>query len=223
MSKNLNLQSLLEFYDYRPPKSKGHASAINAVLGENIAIELMKHYFKGEGYEVTSVQPCTQGARRGHRLDIWFGLEKGDNKTIHQVEIKNWSAHSLGGIQVDKDWDQHRMEQHRKMVWGRRFNIENKVPAEIASEKVLTQMMIPDEYRQYKQHKALLCFWEPMHPEGKLIPLFEVPVISEAFNTLSVFSMSNYVSILLRQKIATLEVCMEEADARVDWLQQLYS
>jgi hypothetical protein len=90
------------------------------------------------------------------------------------------------------------------------------------SAKVLTKMSIPVDYRQY-EHKALLCFWEPMHPEGKPIPLFEVPVISEAFNTLSVFSMSNYVSILLGQKIATLEVDMKEADARVDWLQKLYS
>ena len=222
MSKNLNLQSLLKFYDYKDPTSEKHASAINAVLGENIAIELMKHYFEHDNYKVNSHQPCTQGTPRGSRLDRWFSLEKNDKKTIYQVEIKNWSAHSLGGIQVDKDWDQHRMEQHRKMVWGRRFNIENKVPAEKASAKVLTKMRIPDKYGQI-DHKALLCFWEPMHPEGKPIPLFEVPVISEAFNTLSVFSMSNYVSILLRQKIATLEVCMEEADARVDWLQQLYS
>jgi hypothetical protein len=126
MGKKLNLQSLLEFYDCKPPTSEKHASAINAVLGENIAIALMKHYFEHDEYKVTSHQPCTQGTSRGHRLDIWFALEKGDIKNIYQVEIKNWSAHSVGGIKVDQNSDERYMVKHRKIVWGERFNIQQR-------------------------------------------------------------------------------------------------
>lgn len=223
MTKNLDLSALLDFYDYHVEKSKTHATAINAVLGEDLAIFLMTHYFEHDGYKVSLKKPCTQGGARGHRLDIWFALEKENKKDIFQVEIKNWSAHSVGGIRVDKDFTEDSMVSHRKRVWKKRFNVERKVPAEKASEKVLTKMKIHDDFIEYQEHKALLCFWEPMHPEGKPDAFFEVPVNSESFAVMSVFSMSNYVSILLGQDIRTLEVEMKEADARVDWLQKLYS
>ncbi|MSR11747.1 MAG: DUF4212 domain-containing protein [Gammaproteobacteria bacterium] len=77
---------------------------------------------------------------------------------------------------------------------------------------------------------CLLCVWFVisfgcgiLFPEGKPVAFFEVPVNSESFDAMSVFSMSNYVSILLGRDIRTLEVEMKEADARVDWLQKLYS
>ncbi len=46
---NLNLKALLDFYDDRVPESVGHASAINAVLGEDLAIALVSDYFRRQG------------------------------------------------------------------------------------------------------------------------------------------------------------------------------
>jgi len=48
MKKKLNLRELLNFYDYKVPLSKTHASAVNAVLGEDLAIALLVHYLKGD-------------------------------------------------------------------------------------------------------------------------------------------------------------------------------
>ena len=83
-------------------------------------------------------------------------------------------------------------------------------------QKVLHQA----SYYHYK-HEALLCFWEPLHHKGELEAFFEVEVVSDAFKKLKVFSMSNYVSELLKTT-ETLEVEMADADARIDWLQKLY-
>jgi hypothetical protein len=70
-------------------------------------------------------------------------------------------------------------------------------------------------------HKALLCFWEPLHDEGKLEALFEVDVNSESFKILTIFSMSNFVTQLLKTT-ETLNVEMKNADARIDWLKKIY-
>jgi hypothetical protein len=39
LEMRLDLEQLLDFYDYRVQGSDTHASAINAVLGEDIAVE----------------------------------------------------------------------------------------------------------------------------------------------------------------------------------------
>ena len=52
MGKRLNLRELLNFYDYRVESSNTHASAVNAVLGEDLAVALLLHYFKSLGYGV---------------------------------------------------------------------------------------------------------------------------------------------------------------------------
>ena len=52
--------------------------------------------------------------------------------------------------------------------------------------------------------------------------MFEVSVNSDHFENLTVFSMSNYVSELLKQSDA-LEVELADAEARINWLNKLYS
>ena len=62
MKKKLNLRELLKFYDYKVPTSKTHASAINAVLGEDLAVALLVHHLKGVGLEVIALDGvCAQG------------------------------------------------------------------------------------------------------------------------------------------------------------------
>ena len=81
-------------------------------------------------------------------------------------------------------------------------------------------MRVPTEYKNYK-HEALLCFWEPLHHKGELEAFFEVDVLNESFKKLKVFSMSNYVSMLLKTT-ETIEVEMSATDARIAWLNKLY-
>ena len=222
MAKKLNLRELLNFYDYKVPSSNSHASAINAVLGEDLAVALLVHYLKGLGIEVIALdEVCTQGTQRGYRLDKWIAAKSASESIIYQVEIKNWSAHSIGGKSVLIDADEDYMRDFRMKRWRYQFHVEKQVSSQKGTLKVLTKMRIPTEYIYYK-HEALLCFWEPLHHKGELEALFEVDVQSDSFKRLKVFSMSNYVSQLLKTS-ETLEVEMSDADARIDWLKNLYS
>lgn len=68
----LNLIPLLQFFDEGIDGSQGHATACNAMMGEDLGIGLLKHYFENSGKKVIRVevsQPCTQGTQRGVRLD----------------------------------------------------------------------------------------------------------------------------------------------------------
>jgi hypothetical protein len=222
MKKKLNLRELLNFYDYKVPLSKTHASAVNAVLGEDLAIALLVHYLKGDGLEVVALDGvCAQGTQRGYRLDKWISVQSATESVIYQVEIKNWSAHSIGGKTVKLDADEDYMREFRTKRWLHQFNVDKQVPSQKETLKVLTKMRVPTDWSNYK-HEALLCFWEPLHHKGELEALFEVDVVSDAFKKLKVFSMSNYVSQLLKIT-ETLEVELPDADARIGWLNKLYS
>jgi len=222
MAKRLNLRELLNFYDYKVPSSLTHASAVNAVLGENLAVALLLHYLRGIGLGVIAVDGVPkQGTQRGYRLDKWIAVQSATDPIIYQVEIKNWSAHSLGGKVVKLDADEDHMREFRLQRWRHQFNELKQEPSQEKARKVLTQMRVPSDFSNYKQ-EALLCFWEPLHHTGELEAFFEVDVQSESFQKLKVFSMSNYVTQLLKSN-ETLDVEMIDADARIDWLNKLYS
>ena len=222
MTKKLNLRELLNFYDHRVPSSNHHASAINAVLGEDLAVALLVHYLKGVGLGVVVLdEVCTLGTRRGYRLDKWIAVESASESAIYQVEIKNWSAHSIGGKSVKPDADEDFMREFRLSRWLYQFNVEAQIPSQKETLKVLTKMRVPAEFSSYN-HQALLCFWEPLHYKGDIEAFFQVDVVSDAFKKLKVFSMSNYVRQLLKTT-ETLEVEMSYADARIDWLKNLYN
>jgi hypothetical protein len=221
MSKKIHLMSLLDFYDYKVKESETHASAINSVIGEDLAVALMTHFFNAEGFIVNALDlPCTQGTQKGYRLDKWIALESNEIKTIFQVEIKNWSAHSFSGTVVKRDGDEDYMQSLRLKRWKFQFNEEKKVPSQKETLKVLTKMKVPQSHLRY-EHKTLLCFWEPMHPLGKEESFFEVGVASLNFSRMSVFSMSNYVRKLLKTT-ETIEVNLRDSESRINWLNKIY-
>ena len=113
------------------------------------------------------------------------------------------------------------MREFRTKRWLYQFNVDKQVPSQKETLKVLTKMRVPSAYSDHK-HEALLCFWEPLHPKGELEAFFEVDVVSEAFKKLKVFSMSNYVSELLKTT-DQIDVEMNDADERIEWLQKIYS
>ena len=176
-------------------------------------------YFKSRGHDAVALdEVCTQGTQRGHRLDKWIVVKS--QSVIYQVEIKNWSAHSIGGASVLHNADEEYMRKFRVKRWHHKFNVDLQVPSQKSTLKVLTKMKIPTAYKNIKR-EALLCFWEPLHPLGDSEALFEVDVVSEAFKKLSVFSMSNYVSELLKTN-DSIEVEMADTDARIQWLNKIY-
>lgn len=82
-------------------------------------------------------------------------------------------------------------------------------------------MQVPNAFKDY-QHRTVLCFWDALHVEGKSDAMFEVAVNSDHFENLTVFSMSNYVSELLK-KSDVLGVELRNVDARINWLNKIYA
>ena len=222
MSKKLNLRELLNFFDCKASSSIGHASAINGVIGEDLGVALLLKYFSDQKLSAIALdEPCTQKTKKGKRLDKWIAVSHKSKKIIYQVEIKNWNAHSLNSEIVLDHADENYMREYRLRRWKKRVDSDSRIPLQTECQKVLLPMKVPNTYRDY-EHRTLLCFWEALNDEGKSAAMFEVSVNSDHFENLTVFSMSNYVSELLKQS-DVLEVEVADAEARINWLNKLYS
>lgn len=216
----LDLEQLLDFYDYRVQGSDTHASAINAVLGEDIAVELMRNHFEALGFKFQETEPCTQGRQAGHRLDRWVHIERDGEESLYQVEIKNWSAHSIGGRRVPRNPSEDEMKIFRQERWHRQFNERTNIPTQKETVKVLTPMLAPRQFERLQQ-QPMLCFWEPMHPLGSEDAFMSAPVTDPNFETIFVFSMSNHIRRLLRET-RYLEISSKTIDDRLGWLNKIY-
>jgi hypothetical protein len=194
------------FFDAAPPDSTSHATAIVAVLGEDLGAALLQKRLKEDGI-VTHVPLCPNGrpltpAANGCRLDRWLLSDGPENPRQYQVEIKNWSACAINGqrFTTDKDAPDYieRLAQHRIERWECTFNKQRQsFWNSKAANKVLTRMRNPP--RAAVEVEPLICFWDPMHPEGKADSLFRVDLRRNMngfdFDYFWVFSMSNYFEV----------------------------
>jgi hypothetical protein len=139
---------------------------------------------------------------------------------LYQVEIKNWSAHSIGGTRAAKEWGPDKWTEYRKTVWGRRFKPDG-VLRDPEARKVLTPMKPPAGFEK-AVIEPVICFWEGMHPEGEGNVFFDVPLKGEKFDKLFVFSMSNFVHQLIAEGTDFLDVTMPDAVARKEWIEKLF-
>ncbi len=219
--RKLDLSKLIDFYDKRVTSSIGHASAINAVLGEDLAIALLINYFTRNNQHAELISKrCTQGTQKGKRLDAWIAITNEDGTFQYQTEIKNWSAHAIGGRVSPSPETQESMTAYRINRWLNQFSIERNTLKDDAAKKVLVPMLpqSPDW-----QVRPLIVFWDAMHPTGLQQEFFNVEVISEDFEELWVFSMSTYVRNLISKGISELVVEMPDTVQRLLWFEQLLS
>jgi hypothetical protein len=210
---------LLTFFDTRPQGSIGHANAINAVAGEDLGSGLLKHYLENiEGTRVTiSDEPCTPQTRKGKRLDRWISVKWPDRIVLFQTEIKNWSAHSLGGKNLPLDATAEHMAQYKKECWSKEWHAEEQRLLKEPTCKVL----MPMKTSRTGTIEPALCMWVAMHPEGKEQPWFSVALPEgECFPRLWVFSMSAYLRTLTDRYI---EIEMPETVQRLRWLNRLFT
>lgn len=216
---NLNLKALLDFYDDRVPESVGHASAINAVLGEDLAIGLVTDYFRRRGAEARLVsRTCTQGTQKGVRLDAWLEITSTEGVFHYQTEIKNWSAHAIGGRVAPKDQSETEMQAYRINRWLNQFDPKLRTLKQAKAQKVLTPMK-PEESDWVV--RPFIIFWDSMHPAGENIPLFDVEISNSDFDRLWVFSMSSYVRNLMERGISTVELEMTDSKIRISWVNRI--
>jgi hypothetical protein len=224
----LNIAELLLFFDAAPADSVSHATAIVAVLGEDLGTALLQKRLLDEGKTTTVALrpnglPQTPIGEAG-RLDRWLLSDGPKNPTQYQVEIKNWSAHATNGqrftVASNAPEYEERLRQHRIHRWANTFNRETQSFWNRTANKVFTQMMNPP--RPDIQVEPLICFWDPMHREGEAESLFRVDLQPNRrgfhFDHVWVFSMSNYL-----RSLTDSQICLEmpAAAQRIQWLRRL--
>ena len=221
--RTINLEELLEFYDYRVEGSIGHASAINAVLGEDLAVALFLNYSIANALDpkVLSTK-CNPGTKKGKRLDRWISTTDKVKKTVHyQTEIKNWSAHAIGGLEAPRvDLNDEKMIAYRMNRWERQFDDQRKQLRQEPAKKVLERMLPIDKNAEVR---PLIIFWDSMHPSGEAEEFFRVDIKDAAFKHLWVFSMSTHVRKLIDRGVEEIPVDLPAAVNRIEWLEKIYS
>jgi hypothetical protein len=246
LKMQINIPELLCFFDARPENSRGHASAIVSVIGEDIGVALLRRCVEKKWGVSTKVimngevaLVPTLGTGRGPRLDRWLLSDDATTgkRTLYQVEIKNWSAHSLGGKEIPSGTpnDSEFMKGYRLERWQANWDISLNCFRWGECGKVLTRMAIPTSV--YEDGKVIpisppveredvepiLCFWSPIHHEGQNESLFRYPLSSvpeSGFTGIWIFSMSNYLrSIVENEQVIDLD--MPSAARRIEWLSRL--
>ena len=211
----VDLQKLLHFFDEAPASSRRHATAVVGVAGEDVGIALLSHYLAGCGWTVRALPgPCTQGSQAGVRLDRWIRAVKGRSARLYQVEVKNWSAHAIGGSRLPISATPRQVAQFKRDCWGQEW--DGRTFRKGSVRKVLTPMRPPDPALPVH---PLVCFWSALHPTGAKAPFFAQKVHKGKFRRVWVFSMSAYLRALGKRK---LRLNMPETAKRLSWLTTLF-
>ena len=214
----INVPKLLTFFDERPAGSKGHATGIVAFMGEDLAFGLLIRYLR-EHWDPSTERlhgPCTTGQRKGPRLDGWIRTHRDGAGLLLQVEVKNWSAHAIGGEVLPRNADPQTVQNYKLKRWKEQWNDDDSTFKNDGVRKVLKPMRRPPGYERWPVEPAV-CFWYAIHRMGGDEPLFSVPVHESEFDQVWVFSMSSYLRSLSQTRI---DIEMPNVEARLDWIRQ---
>jgi len=212
--------TLLDFFDARPPDSIGHASAITGVLGEDLIAALIADCLHQRGKTVAvRSEPVTTGHKAGNRLDRWIEVAGNGSRWLYQAEIKNWGAHSFNGRTLPSSATDEAVRAHRIDRWRLQWDDATQRFRAKECQKVVVRMKPPSDLTGLPV-RALLAFWDALHPRGDPEPLFDVAVTSAAFASVTVFSASTYLRTLTADYV---DLPMPAVAARIAWLSRLVS
>ena len=241
----VNVRQLLRFFDEKPDGSAGHATAVVGVIGEDLNAAVLKHCLVANGFPRVNVRgdPVTTQARRGPRLDRWIEVDlPSGEKIIFQTEIKNWSAHAIGGKCLALDASPTSVETFKRDAWKGQWKDERRTLRDSSTAKVLVHMKPPAEAARCRSLRPLLIFWTAMRPQDQcggireVVPgghLFRIenPTCDfhfkppenwsphkVGFQELWVFSVSSYLRTISEDVIA---LDMPKAARTMEWLNRL--
>jgi hypothetical protein len=230
MKFNLNIKELLEYFDLRESSEKGDATSIVSIAGEDLNSAIFKYFCEKQSHSRVKVfddNTPTIGKNAGKRLDRWIFEESGKNKKLYQVEIKNWSARAIGGIDIALDINPKELLKLIKRNWDRHFlDINSKSKNSI--NKVFSKMIPKDEIRNeignnYKQ-VPLLIIWEAAHPQGKNEYWYRYKVNKKYFHFdyCDIFSCSLYLRYLRAENVEKIGVEMANVARRLSAINRLF-
>ena len=219
------MRTLLEFFDEAPVSSQGHATALCAVIGEDLGAATFKHYFEKKNAKVRILAERPKpGRKKGQRLDRWIEVvEPAGNGFYYQTEIKSWSAHAIGSASIPIDATSDQISLHRMKLWKSIWEIEQNQPNDDSMRKVLLPMPRPLNSNPGFVVRPLLIFWYLLHPVGQHETFFVQPLgqnVSKVFDQLYIFSVSSYLRSLT---IKEIDLDMPDSIVRMRWLKKIIS
>lgn len=236
-------KEIIRFFDEKPPWAIKHATAVVAVMGEDLAAAAFQHCLLNNGASKVTVRTETvgPGGRKGPRLDRWIEVDWDTEAQmiLFQTEIKNLSAHSTGSKPLKLHANKQEVNEYKHERWANQWDACEKALTWDGAAKVLVPMK-PPKGTEARCVLPLLIYWTPIAPgpghehqdrvDGG--HLFTIPnpkvgfkferspnsVPMRTFPDLWVFSVSSYLRSLDDDDVA-LE--MPTAAARLHALQSL--
>lgn len=211
------IKQLLTFYDDPSESSGATATAITAVIGEELGAGLLVDYFRAQGLiaEVLN-KNVTQGTSSGVRLDRWVKVTNKTKIIYYQVEIKNWAAYAINGKRIAVNADANQLKKHKIERWGHEWDGVSLKKPKVA--KVLTPMMLPEIGGTVE---PLVCYWDAMHPNGEDTALFFKSIKNKNFKRVWIFSMSAHLRNLLKSGQKVIKIDSPIIAKRLEWLNRL--
>lgn len=234
----IKIKETLKFFDEKT-ESRGHATSIVGVLGEDLNAFAFKDYLETIGNKVKIFDGSVSQGSHGQRLDRWICVEgKNSTKTLYQCEIKSWSATALDGRSLDleakdeevKKISQYHLEQQKK-VFSKDTdpNYVTKVllPMNPKYNQNVRQYIEEQKIRNYQQ-KPLLIYWMPISFDKKNLGPFSTEKVSNLnvkfstnFLDIDIFSVSLYFRSMLDKGEKVLSLNMPNAQKRIDILNKI--
>jgi len=226
----LNIKELLDFFDDKTNSKKGDATAVMAMLGEELNGGIYKD-FRNNEVEILE-ESITQGFKGGNYLDSWM-IDK-DNDTLLQCEIKNWGARALGGKSLKLDSTDVEVKKIVEYYWNHQINkkdlsVNVKHPSSVS--KVLLEMKPPKLYRNISNIEPLVIYWMPISSDSvEFNPLSIVSIkslnlptdfyIDKRFSKLYIFSVSLYLRQLYKKGQEFIDLNMPNLERRIKILNE---
>ena len=137
---------------------------------------------------------------------------------LFQVEVKNWSAHAIGGKRLCRGASSQEIAEYKRQRWRHEWCDSTGFRAKTL-QKLLKRMQRPLNLPV----GPLACMWTALHPEGKSESFFsrEIPVAlrgEEGFKRVWFFSMSAYLRSLACEDVV---IEMPDTAKRLQWLSKL--
>ena len=232
----IDRKELLRFFDEKPEGSKGQATSIVGVVGEDLNAACFQHYLESRGATVcVRNQSVTTGEQKGPRLDRWIDVTCSDeSRIVFQTEIKNWSAHAIGGKTLSISASPSEVRDYKQARWKHHWDTEGRTLKDSNTAKVLVRMQSPQGIDE-EVIRPLLIFWEAIGPRDKANdhlfcikePSYDFPLelrdkwsVSDRFAELWVFSVSSYLRSL---EDPSIKLCMPNAVRRLQLLGNLFT
>lgn len=230
MSKAVfNIDELIKFYDLKGENSK-HASSVTGLIGEDLITGIFKHYLESKSPK-PKVNVLTENPKEknGRWLDRWIIEENGNKNICYQTEIKNWSAHSLGGVHFEYDpknpMDFKTLDSDK--IFSKIWDDTKKEFKDAAVNKVLKQMKSNAELATLSNKiiEPLVCFWMPITRSSVKDPIIELNISNENtnFNKVTIFSSSIYLRKLRSRGDTKIEIESGQIATRMGKLNYLFS